>query len=90
MGRYFFRTLLHLLLNNPTYINNNRIFVSFDSWINIWNSASSTIYFFNNNISKKKKSRECPNCKIEMEYLEDLDAYQCPKCKKKFRDKYKD
>ena len=41
------------------------------------------------NIAKKKKGRECPNYKIMMEYLEDLDAYQCPKCKKKFRDKYK-
>lgn len=34
--------------------------------------------------NKKKKSQKCPNCRIMMNYLEDLDGYQCPKCKKKF------
>jgi len=33
---------------------------------------------------KKKKSQKCPNCRIMMNYLEDLDGYRCPKCKKKF------
>jgi hypothetical protein len=34
--------------------------------------------------NKKKNSLKCPNCKILMEYLIYLDAYQCPKCRKKF------
>ncbi len=36
-------------------------------------------------ISKKRVI--CPNCEIDMESLEDVGYYQCPRCKKKFRDK---
>ena len=34
--------------------------------------------------TRKKRSQKCPNCKSMMNYLENLEAYQCPKCKKKF------
>ena len=33
---------------------------------------------------RMKKSQKCPNCRIMMNYLEYLDGYQCPRCKKKF------
>ena len=36
---------------------------------------------------KSKKKRECPYCRILMEYFETDSTYQCPKCKRKFRDK---
>lgn len=29
----------------------------------------------------------CPNCKITLESLENIDTYQCPECKKKFKAK---
>ena len=36
---------------------------------------------------KSKKKRDCPYCSIFMDYLETDSIYQCPKCKRKFRDK---
>jgi len=33
---------------------------------------------------RKIESQKCPNCRIMMDYLEYLEAYQCPECKKKF------
>ena len=36
---------------------------------------------------KSKKKRKCPYCRIFMEYLGKDFTYQCPKCKRKFRDK---
>lgn len=36
---------------------------------------------------KPKKRAIYPNCEIDMEPLEDFSYYQCPKCKKNFRDK---
>ncbi|MFW9939771.1 MAG: hypothetical protein ACFFFT_01930 [Candidatus Thorarchaeota archaeon] len=33
---------------------------------------------------KKRKSQKCPHCKILMNYVRDIEGYQCPKCKKKF------
>ncbi|MFX1503797.1 MAG: hypothetical protein ACFFDH_22740 [Promethearchaeota archaeon] len=37
---------------------------------------------------KSKKKRICPYCRVTMIRLEETDTFQCPNCKKKFRDKY--
>jgi len=37
---------------------------------------------------KPEKKRLCPNCKVIMNPLEKIGYYQCPNCKKKFRDKF--
>jgi hypothetical protein len=38
--------------------------------------------------TKSKKKRICPYCRVTMSRLEESNTFQCPRCKKKFRDKY--